>query len=413
MRPRHRTAPRRTAPHSIVGLTVAACLVAAGTAALTEAALAKDQATAGRAPASQAVRAIGTVQVIGTAAQAAARTYWTPARMADATIAGPGSAAGTGSAADAGSAASATSAASAAGAGRAVGPEGAAAPAEQRQDAVMGAAAPQEPPRGTPNSQYFTGVPTVGALFYTKANSNHFCTASVIDSAVGSLVLTAAHCVYSSSGYSQNLEFIPGYAGGSSPYGVWPVTQITVAKGWRQGQNPDLDVAFLNVVPPQNSVGPIDQVTGALHIAFALPDAQHITVIGYNNTDQKPIICTTTSFKFRTDQMEFYCRGFWYGTSGGPWILDYNAGSGTGTVYGVIGGYEAGGDVTWASYAAALEKPAQELLTQAEASASSTTSSTGKSSTDTSSTGKSSTDTSSTGKSSTASSATQVKASAG
>jgi V8-like Glu-specific endopeptidase len=370
---------------------VAVCLAAGGTAALTEAALAKDQTAVGHAPSRQTAASrqargrsasvIGTVHVIGSAAQAATRSYWTPARMAAATVAGSGTGASTRNAAS-----SANSAL----------------PAEQRQAAVMGAAASAEPPRGTPNSQYFTGVPTVGALFYTKANSNHFCTASVINTTVGSLVLTAAHCVYSSSGYSQNLEFIPGYAGGSSPYGVWPVTQITVAKGWRQGQNPDLDVAFLNVVPPPNSVGPIEQVTGALHIAFALPDAQHITVIGYNNTDQKPIICTTTSFKFRTDQMEFYCRGFWFGTSGGPWILDYDSGEGTGTVYGVIGGYEAGGYVSWASYAAAFEKPAQELLTQAEASASGTTS-----------TAKSSTTKSSTAKSSSTSSATQVKASAG
>lgn len=232
----------------------------------------------------------------------------------------------------------------------------------------MGASATQNPPRGTPNSQSFSGVPTVGALFYTRAGSNHFCTASVIHSTVGSLVVTAAHCVYS-NGYSQHVEFIPGYNGGSESYGVWPVTQIAVAKGWRQGQNPDFDVAFLNVVPPPNSVGPIEQVTGALQIAFALPDAQHITVIGYNDTGQKPIMCATTSFKFHPDQMEFYCRGFWYGTSGGPWILNYNAGNGTGTVYGVIGGYQAGGHVSWASYAAALEKPAQELLAQAEASA--------------------------------------------
>jgi V8-like Glu-specific endopeptidase len=328
----------------IVGIAVAVSLVAGGTIAITQAALAKDQAPASRGTTGRALadpgrgrtaHDIGIVHTIGSAAQAAARSYWTPARMASAI---------------------------------GVGARKGAVPVVERQDAAVGASAAQNPPRGTPNSQSFSGVPTVGALFYTRAGSNHFCTASVIHSTVGSLVVTAAHCVYS-SGYSQHVEFIPGYAGGSESYGVWPVTQITVAKGWRQGQNPDFDVAFLNVVAPPNSVGPIEQVTGALQIAFALPDAQHITVIGYNDTDQKPIMCATTSFKFRPDQMEFYCRGFWYGTSGGPWILNYNAGNGTGTVYGVIGGYQAGGHVSWASYAAALEKPAQELLAQAEASA--------------------------------------------
>ena len=344
MRPRHAITPRRTTPRLIVGLTVAVALVAGGTIAVTEVALAKDQAAAGHPTADRARPVIGTVRMIGSAAQGAARSYWTPARMAAATGAGA-----TG------------------------------AHAVQRQAAAMGSSsAGQGPPRGTPSPQSFNGVPTIGALFYTKGNSNHFCTASVVHSSVGSLVLTAAHCVYSSSGYSQHLEFIPGYDGGPVSYGIWPVTQITVAKGWRQGANPNLDVAFLNVEPPPNSVGPIEQVTGALQIAFALPDAQHITAIGYNNTDQKPIMCTTTSFKFRPDQMEFYCRGFWFGTSGGPWILKYNSNTGTGTVYGVIGGYEAGGYVAWASYAAALEQPAEALLAQAEASAASANSSAAK-----------------------------------
>jgi V8-like Glu-specific endopeptidase len=359
VRPRHAIATRRVTPRFVVGLGVAASLVVGGTVAVTEVALAKQQAPAGRArhaiSAAHATRTVvmtGVVRVIGAAAQAAARSYWTPARMAAAT--GAGSEAG----------------------------ENAAASAIERQDATIGASEPtgKEPPHGTPNSEPFSGVPTVGALFYTKGSDSHFCTASVINSTVGSLILTAAHCVYSSSGYSQNLEFIPGYVSGSSPYGAWPVTQITVAKDWRQGQDPNLDVAFLDVVPPPNSVGPIEQVTGALQLAFALPDAQHITVIGYNDTDQKPIMCDTTSFKFRPDQMEFYCRGFWYGTSGGPWILKYNSGSGTGTIYGVIGGYEAGGDVSWASYAAALEEPAQELLAEAEATAGTANSGTAKSS---------------------------------
>jgi V8-like Glu-specific endopeptidase len=380
MRPRHAIAPHRATPCLLVGLTVVVSLVAGGSIAITEVALAKDQVAAshaadGRArPVTEVVPTIGVVHTIGTGAQAAARSYWTSARMSAATGAGEN-----------------VSPAGVAPAGvGAAGRDATGARAVQRQAAVMGSSSPASgPPHGTPSPQSFSGVPTVGALFYTKGNSNHFCTASVVHSSVGSLVMTAAHCVYSSSGYSQNLEFIPGYDGGPVSYGIWPVTQITVAKGWRQGANPNLDVAFLNVEPPPNSVGPIEQVTGALQIAFALPDAQHITVIGYNNTDQKPIMCTTTSFKFRPDQMEFYCRGFWFGTSGGPWILKYNSNTGTGTVYGVIGGYEAGGYVAWASYAAALEQPAEALLTQAEASAASASSSAAKASTAKAGAGKS------------------------
>jgi hypothetical protein len=64
--------------------------------------------------------------------------------------------------------------------------------------------------------------------------------------------------------------------------------------------------------------------------------------------------------------MEFYCHGFWTGTSGGPWIIGYNAKNGTGTVFGVIGGYELGGDYEWASYSAYFGSATRSLYTQVE-----------------------------------------------
>jgi V8-like Glu-specific endopeptidase len=273
------------------------------------------------------------MHTISRAAQTATRAYWTPARMA-----------GTASA-----------------------------PAPVPQAAAMGPQSSRQrkakAPYGTPGSWAFSGVPTVGALFYTTGTGKHFCTGSVIHTQAGSIVLTAAHCVFAGS-FAHNVEFVPGYANGAQPYGVWAVTQISVAWGWKRHQDPNLDVAFLNVVPPPDSAGPIEQVTGALTMAFALPDAQkNVNVIGYNDSDKQPIRCVTSTFRFRHLQMEFYCKGFSFGTSGGPWIIGYNRGPGTGTVFGVIGGYEWGGYKSWASYSAAFEKPAKALLQQAVSAA--------------------------------------------
>ena len=67
--------------------------------------------------------------------------------------------------------------------------------------------------------------------------------------------------------------------------------------------------------------------------------------------------------------MEFYCHGFWTGTSGGPWIIGYDAKNGTGTVFGVIGGYEQGGDYEWASYSAYFGSATKILYEQAERAA--------------------------------------------
>ena len=45
-------------------------------------------------------------------------------------------------------------------------------------------------------------------------------------------------------------------------------------------------------------------------------------------------------------QLEFDCGGYTDGTSGGPFLADVNPTTGQGTVIGVIGGYEQGGDIS-------------------------------------------------------------------
>jgi V8-like Glu-specific endopeptidase len=218
-------------------------------------------------------------------------------------------------------------------------------------------------PKGIPRAVPFSGSPTTGALFYTTGGKNHFCTASVVDSTAGDMVLTAAHCVYGKN-FATNIEYVPGYHDGKQPYGAWPVAKITVASGWESSHNPNLDFAFLTTA----SMGgqPIQARTGGLTIGFTRWYNDKIEVIGHNDTDAEPIRCATKSFKFRTGQMEFYCHGFWTGTSGGPWIIGYNAKTGTGTVFGVIGGYEGGGDYEWASYSAYFGSATRSLYQQVE-----------------------------------------------
>jgi V8-like Glu-specific endopeptidase len=321
----------------IVALALAA--VTTGALTLTLAGSAKaSPASSGQASGGPAAASVYSVP---SAAQSAARTYWTPASMQAATGAAQRQQPG-------------------------LGPVYQSAPGLPLFSADARAGGP---PRGTPSPTAFSGVRTVGALFYTTKKGRHFCTGSVVNSSTGNLVLTAAHCVYS-GGYSSNLEFVPGYDAGAAPYGAWPVKKIIVASGWREHEDPSLDYAYLEVATPADSAGNIQSVTGGLSVGFTLHDAQSITVIGYNDTDEQPIRCSTKSFKFDYSQMEFYCKGFWYGTSGGPWIIGYNGGYGSGTVFGVIGGYEAGGSQAWASYSAIFWRTAPVLFKQAESAAS-------------------------------------------
>ena len=96
------------------------------------------------------------------------------------------------------------------------------------------------------NGQPFDGIATVGALFGESSGklSSHFCTASVVDSPHGDLAITAAHCV---TGTSRQMVFVPGYANGTEPYGVWQVTRVYTDAAWQSAQDPDDDVAFLQL----------------------------------------------------------------------------------------------------------------------------------------------------------------------
>ena len=334
---RLRQHPSRLSTVAAVTLTVSACVAVSGGAAGAATSQVTSPMTGGP-PATQAV-----LHTIGTAAQAMAREFWTTTRMASATPAGQAR----------------PEPASAHPEGVSAHPDGGSA----RPEGVSASPAGASPE--IPNPTFFNGVPTVGALFFTIGTHAHFCTASVVNSTTRDLVLTAAHCVYGTV-FATNVAYVPEWHQGVSPYGSWAVQSITVAAGWKQSRNPNLDFAFLAVTSPPGTRRPIQSVTGGLRLGAGTRYARPVTVIGYNDTDDQPIGCATSSFVFETGQMEFYCNSFRDGTSGGPWILHLNPVTGSGTVVGDIGGYEQGGDYPWASYSPYYSWPILRLFVQAE-----------------------------------------------
>jgi V8-like Glu-specific endopeptidase len=294
---------------NVIGLAVRIALVAAlACAAVVPAA----SAGAASAPSAQAP----VVHAVTASAQAKASGYWTKARMESAT---PGTRGG----------------------------------------------APGARPAAIPSPVHFAGVPTVGALFFTTGKKTHFCTASVVDSAYGDIVLTAAHCVYGGS-YATNIAYVPQWHNGVSPHGIWAVRTITVAKGWISSADPNLDFAFLSVAPQKTGGAPVQRVTGGLRLGVNEGFSHKVYVIGYNDTDSSPVGCSTTSAKFEPTQMRFYCNDYQDGTSGGPWILNLNRVTGSGIVFGDIGGYEQGGDFPYLSYSPYYSSSILALFQQAQ-----------------------------------------------
>ncbi|NIH81307.1 trypsin-like serine peptidase [Amycolatopsis viridis] len=197
------------------------------------------------------------------------------------------------------------------------------------------------------------GAP-VGALF---TGGRHFCTASVVGSPGGDLVLTAAHCV--PAGAPQDLYFAPGFHDGVAPFGMWQVTAVHVPAGWAAGADQDLDFAFLTV-HQAGTPRPVQYLTGAETLGVDRGPAHDIVLTGYPDGVDSPVICPGRTTGFGAHQQRVACPGFPDGTSGGPWPAAVDPATGNGTVVGVVGGYQQGGDTPDVSYSATFDQDIQD-----------------------------------------------------
>ncbi|UFR03269.1 serine protease [Streptomyces sp. Go40/10] len=205
----------------------------------------------------------------------------------------------------------------------------------------------------------------VGALFGAdradrpdRLAGGHFCTASVVHSPRGDLIVTAAHCVDGAD--DGGLVFVPGYRDGRAPYGVWKVTRRFLPDGWAKGQDEDSDVAFATV--SERDGRRLEDVVGAGRFATGVATgATAVTVTGYPDSRETPITCTNRPAAHSRTQQRIDCPEFTGGTSGSPWV------NGDGQVVGILGGHEQGGATADTSYSVVLADEAAELYRDATA----------------------------------------------
>jgi V8-like Glu-specific endopeptidase len=206
----------------------------------------------------------------------------------------------------------------------------------------------------------------VGALFEHGPTGNHFCTASVVSSPGKNLLITAAHCINGgrgSSGYDSDIVFIPDYRDGQEPFGVWTPAKLIVAPQWSSSSDPDFDVGFV-VLEPHDGKN-IEQILGASQLGTDAGYQYLVHVTGYPDSENVPITCVNWTSRFSDSQLKFECAGYTGGTSGSPWVTKFIAGSHTGTIVGVIGGYQEGGDTPSLSYSVRFGPAVLALYRQA------------------------------------------------
>jgi V8-like Glu-specific endopeptidase len=209
----------------------------------------------------------------------------------------------------------------------------------------------------------------VGALFTRTPSgqlSSHFCTASVVDSRAGDLLITAAHCVTGRS--ADQVAFVPDYAKGQEPFGAWTVSQIIMDQQWQSSSDADDDFAFL-IVHQAGSKVPVQALTGGEAVGIGVSSVRTVKVAGYPDSQDGIVTCQNPVQDFSSTQLEFDCDGFTDGTSGSPLIAYSGPFDNVDTVIGVIGGYQQGGFTSSVSYAAKFGTQMTALYQSALASA--------------------------------------------
>jgi V8-like Glu-specific endopeptidase len=195
--------------------------------------------------------------------------------------------------------------------------------------------------------------PRVGAIF-RDGSDRHGCTGSVVHSAGGDLVLTAAHCLLGDS----TATFVPGFAGALVPADTWKVGEVYFDARWISSRDPRADYAIARV----SGTGTVEGRAGAaLSLSSAPAPGSRVTVTGYAaGVGGQPISCQGSTGVTGSGFPSLPCDGLVGGTSGAPWI------NGS-MVVGVIGGLQGGGCTENLSYSAPFDERTAQLLARAEA----------------------------------------------
>ncbi len=205
----------------------------------------------------------------------------------------------------------------------------------------------------------------VGALFVREPGGDHFCTASVVASPGKDLLITAAHCINGGrgGGYRADIVFVPDYRDGHAPFGVWSIQRMLVAPQWARSSDPAFDVGFV-VLKPHDGLN-IEDILGANRLATDVHYTYLVRVTGYPASASAPIACLNWTARQSAAQLRFECAGYTGGTSGSPWVTHFDPRTRDGTIVGVIGGYQEGGDTADVSYSSYLGSAIHRLYEEA------------------------------------------------
>lgn len=185
---------------------------------------------------------------------------------------------------------------------------------------------------------------TTGKVFFTLNGTNYQCSGSAADSDHGNLVVSAGHCLHGggpNGSFATNWVFYPRYDGAADPVlGVWTATQLHTTDVWATTTNGfDDDAGFAVVTDGDGDAGTtLESVLlketdrRVPTVDFSLPtDGIDYFALGY--PAQKKYKGSKLSYcagpvteRYDGNETLALACDMTGGSSGGPWIRDYDLG---------------------------------------------------------------------------------------
>lgn len=197
----------------------------------------------------------------------------------------------------------------------------------------------------SPTAAPFSTV--AGKVFFSNTEGNFICSAAAINSRSKSVVSTAGHCLHEGGPggeLASNWVFVPGYARGRTPKGVFAARTAFLMQDWvdngatAAGFNRDYAFARLGRNGrKQTVVGAV----GGNGLTVGGGYALKARLFGYpgNIADgEVQKTCAKTTSKLSFDGFSFRRArgcGFGGGSSGGPWVTGYDARKDVGQLRGI------------------------------------------------------------------------------
>ncbi|CAF3539040.1 unnamed protein product [Rotaria sp. Silwood1] len=196
--------------------------------------------------------------------------------------------------------------------------------------------------RSAPLSSKGVGDPTAaGKAFFVMKNLTYVCSGSVVNANNRDTIVTAGHCVYDNAAHEwvTNWIFVPNYSRDGRPFGTFTSRRLVTTRAWEAKVDYNNDVAIV-LVNTNEEEKHVQDLTGAFGISLNAAKADDTNVFGYPvNNDKGETMDTcaaatsTTSvllnmmLQFKGIQITCEMNG---GSSGGPWLRNYNSNTGSG-----------------------------------------------------------------------------------